>query len=47
MNGDRVEYKLCTVNDPEYEVPIEDQLLAQKTMIELNEAEFLETAIRW
>lgn len=47
MNGDKVEYKLCTVNDPDYEVPIEDQLLAQKTMIELNELEFLETAKRW
>lgn len=47
MNGDKVEYKLCTVNDPDYEVPIEDQLLAQKTMIELNELEFLEIAKRW
>lgn len=47
MSGDKVEYKLCTVNDPDYEVPIEDQLLAQKTMIELNEPEFLEIAKRW
>lgn len=47
MDGDRVKYRLCTVNDPEYDVPIEDQLLAQKTMIELNEAGFLEIAKRW
>lgn len=47
MDGDTVAYRLCTVNDPDYEVPIEDQLLAQKTMIELNEAEFLYIAKRW
>lgn len=42
----KVQYKLCTVA-AEFGIPIEDQLLAQKTMIELNEKEFLEIAKRW
>jgi hypothetical protein len=41
-------YKLCTVPDrANCEIPIEDQLLAQKSLIELNEKEFLEIAKRW
>lgn len=49
MDRDRVMYKLCTVADPELNesIPIEDNMLAQKTMIELNEQEFLQIAIRW
>lgn len=39
-------YKLCTVAQ-DRGFPIEDQLLAQKSLIELNEKLFLETAIRW
>jgi hypothetical protein len=44
-----IEYKLCTVADPRKNsgLPIEDQLLAQKTMIELQENHFLEIAKRW
>ena len=49
MDGDKRLYKLCTVADPEHNsgLPIEDQLLAQKTLIELNEREFLRIAKRW
>lgn len=49
MDRDRVMYKLCTVADPELNqgMPVEDNMLAQKTMIELNEQEFLQIAIRW
>lgn len=43
-----VKYKLCTVPDKNNSgLPIEDQLLAQKTLIELNEQQFLDIAIRW
>lgn len=41
-----VKYKLCTVPDSSG-LPIEDQLLAQKTLIELNEKQFLDVAIKW
>lgn len=49
LDGSRVLYKLCTVADPELNagMPIEDNMLAQKTLIELNEQEFLDIAIRW
>ena len=49
MDGDKRLYKLCTVADPEHNsgLPIEDQLLAQKTLIELNESEFLRIAKKW
>lgn len=43
-----VKYRLCTVPDKNHSgLPIEDQLLAQKTLIELNEQQFLDIAIRW
>ena len=49
LDGDTVLYRLCTVADIilNGRMPIEDNMLAQKTLIELNECEFLDKAIRW
>ncbi len=44
----KVKYKLCTVPDMNNSgLPIEDQLLAQKTLIELDEQQFLSIAREW
>ena len=47
LNGKPI-HRLCTTPDRHsFNVPIEDQLLAQKTLIELREKAFLEVARKW
>lgn len=48
LDGNTVCYKLCTVPDKHGAgLPVEDQMLAQKTLIELDEEQFLSIAIKW